>query len=90
MVCICMSSDIMMDISLALLDTIQKQVLSLNLDGMQSGFKALLNAVDPITVVNRAMLIREETMREKRYALDGVNILKVPNLCRRGLYLNEK
>ena len=75
----------MMDIGLALLDTIQEQVLSLNLDGMQSGFKALLNAVDPITVVNRAMLIREETMREKRYALDGVNILKVPNLCRRGL-----
>ena len=68
----------MMDIGLALLDTIQEKVLSLNLDGMQNGFKVLLNAVDPIPVMDRAMLIRERSMREMRYTLDGVNILKVP------------
>ena len=70
-------SDIMMDVGLALLDIVQEKVLSLTMDGMQSGFKALLNEVDPIAVLERAMVIREGAIQEKRYTLDGVNILKV-------------
>ena len=70
-------SDIMMDVGLALLDIVQEKVVSLTMDGMQNDFKALLNAVDPTAVLERAMVIREKTMREKRFTLDGVNILKV-------------
>jgi hypothetical protein len=80
----------MMDVGLALLDIVQEKVVSLTMDGMQNGFKALLHAVDPMAVLERAMLIREKSMREKRYTLDGVNILKVhgsmPNLTYRYTY----
>ena len=83
-------SDVMMDVGLALLDIVQEKVVSLTMDGMQNGFKALLHAVDPMAVLERAMLIREKSMREKRYTLDGVNILKVhgsmPNLTYRYTY----
>ena len=68
----------MLSVGLALLDLVEKELLLLNMDCIQDGFKQLLNDADPVEVVHRGLLLWEaERGTGVKYLLYSVDILKV-------------
>jgi len=70
-----------MDVGLAVLGVLEKDVVMMSIDDMQIAFKQLLRKVDAEEVMLRALCLyqlrHEQLQNASKFTLDDVNILEV-------------